>query len=112
MFLLHPLIRDWLQLREPARRRRAFSRECTALVVNSIREVQVEGGLSSVKQNLILHMDACICNDYEFFRPERRLEKELRSCEHAGRVRAILSRARSIRVKPRVRNGGEEDKDG
>lgn len=83
-FLLHPLIRDWLQLREKGRQRRAFTRESVDVIVNSIRVFEQRGTVASTKQSLLLHMDASLRNDAEFSKSGHRLGQEVSSCGSAG----------------------------
>jgi hypothetical protein len=84
-FSLHPLIRDWLQLRERGRRRQTLTRECANMIVDSILVVEDRGSNARVKQSLLLHMDASIRNEKEFFKAGRQLGEEVGSCEQAQR---------------------------
>ena len=79
-FSLHPLIRDWLQLRLRSRERAKYTQEaiealrCCAEEYNSISTSLFE------KTALITHMDASLLNDEKFVKPQRRLGHQVSAC--------------------------------
>jgi tetratricopeptide (TPR) repeat protein len=82
-FSLHPLIRDWLQLRENGQQRRAFTSESIKIIVNSIRVFKTRRTVASIKQSLLLHVDTSVRNEREFSKVGRRLGEEMNSCNEA-----------------------------
>ncbi|KIX10312.1 uncharacterized protein Z518_01394 [Rhinocladiella mackenziei CBS 650.93] len=83
-FSLHPLIRDWLQLREKRRQRRGFTSESIEMVVSSIRVFKNRGTAARIKKSLLLHMDTCLRNDIEFSKVGHRLGEEMNNCDAAN----------------------------
>ena len=83
-FSLHPLIRDWLQLREKSRRRRSLTYEAIDLVVTSIREYTTRPATADLKSMLIAHMDTCLSNDSRFSKPQRSLGQDISGCDTAA----------------------------
>ncbi|KIW28516.1 uncharacterized protein PV07_08175 [Cladophialophora immunda] len=76
-FTFHPLIRDWLQLRQQTEKRRGFTKETIRLVGDSIRTIRRENNVvTNIKQTLVLHMDASLQNDAVFSGEGRRLGQE------------------------------------
>lgn len=65
-FSLHPLIRDWLQLREAADRRQKYTAEGIEMVANCIRSCRVSGPNLAFKSAMLQHMDGCLVNDRQF----------------------------------------------
>jgi malate/lactate dehydrogenase len=83
-FSLHPLIRDWLQLREKSRRRRSLTREAIDLVYTSIREYTDRSATANLKSMLLAHMDTCLSNDSRFSKARRSLGQDISSCDTAS----------------------------
>ena len=83
-FSLHPLIRDWLQLREKSRRRRSLTHEAIDLVVTSIREYTNRPPTADLKSMLLAHMDTCLSNDSRFSKAQRSLGQDISSCGTAA----------------------------
>jgi tetratricopeptide (TPR) repeat protein len=83
-FSLHPLIRDWLQLREKPIQRRSLTYEAIDLVVTSIREYTTRPATADLKSMLIAHMDTCLSNDSRFSKPQRSLGQDISSCSTAA----------------------------
>jgi tetratricopeptide (TPR) repeat protein len=83
-FSLHPLIRDWLQLREKSRRRRSLTHEAIDLVVTSIREYTNRPTTADLKSMLLAHMDTCLSNDSRFSKAQRSLGQDISSCGTAA----------------------------
>jgi Tetratricopeptide repeat len=83
-FSLHPLIRDWLQLREKSRRRRSLTHEAIDLVVTSIREYTNSLATADLKSMLLAHMDTCLSNNSRFSKAQRLLGQDISSCDTAA----------------------------
>jgi tetratricopeptide (TPR) repeat protein len=73
MFSLHPLIRDWLQLRAKKNQRRRYCQEAIGIVLVSINSFGNQSTTADQKQALLAHMDACISNDKRFSKTRRTL---------------------------------------
>ena len=84
-FSLHPLIRDWLQLRQNGRHRQAFTVETIGMIVSCIRACQIVETSASFKQSLLLHIHASIRNDAEFFNRGHHLGEDISTCDNASR---------------------------
>jgi tetratricopeptide (TPR) repeat protein len=79
-FSLHPLIRDWLQLREPVRQRREYVREGINMIVSCIRLCETDSTPPSEKAILVAHIDMCLLNDARFSKSESMLGHDIASC--------------------------------
>lgn len=66
LFLLHPLIRDWLQLRVESRERELYIRETIDLLVSSIMIYETKDSNATVKQSMLQHIDAILLSVKEF----------------------------------------------
>jgi tetratricopeptide (TPR) repeat protein len=75
-FFLHPLIRDWLQLRGKAPQRHLCACEAIYFVVSSIRTYESELTTLYQKKLLMAHMNAFILNDERFSVNEHRLGED------------------------------------
>ena len=84
IFSLHPLIRDWLQLRATSQQRRVYAREAIDVIVNSIRMCERHGANGEVKAMLILHIDPCLSNNERFFKEGCHLGQEVTNCDSAS----------------------------
>jgi tetratricopeptide (TPR) repeat protein len=82
-FSLHPLIRDWLQLREKVEGRRKYSKEGVDIVLSSIKEHETR--IATPEQNLVLmaHMDASLANDAQFSKSQNSLGRDVANCDTA-----------------------------
>jgi tetratricopeptide (TPR) repeat protein len=80
---MHPLIRDWLQLREKPRQRQTYTREGMDLVASSIKVYEIIETTANLKNSLLLHLNACLRNDQQFFRKGHNLGQEVASCTTA-----------------------------
>jgi hypothetical protein len=80
---MHPLIRDWLQLREKPRRRQTYTREGMDLVASSIKVYEIIETTANLKNSLLLHLNASLRNDQQFFRNGHNLGQEVASCTTA-----------------------------
>ncbi|TGO07347.1 hypothetical protein BTUL_0290g00120 [Botrytis tulipae] len=65
-FSFHPLVKDWLQLRESIERRRVCVSLAIALTASVIHETDTELLSLQKRQELLSHIDACIENKYSF----------------------------------------------
>ena len=81
-FTLHPLIRDWLQLRLKAKERQEYTQEAIrvlAYCTHDARSTTLEE-----RGALIRHIDVSLSNDKEFSEPQERLGCSIESCGRAG----------------------------
>ncbi|KAF7944111.1 hypothetical protein EAE96_010520 [Botrytis aclada] len=65
-FSFHPLVKDWLQLRESVERRRTYVSLAIALTASFIRKPDIELLSLQKRQELLSHIDACIENKSSF----------------------------------------------
>ena len=83
-FSLHPLIRDWLQLRLNSRERAIYTHEaiealrCCAQAYDDLSTSLAE------KTALITHMDVSLSNDENFSEPQDRLGYQIANCKAAA----------------------------
>ncbi|KAF5871433.1 putative nb-arc and tpr domain protein [Botrytis fragariae] len=70
-FSFHPLVKDWLQLRESVERRRACVSLAIALTASVIQETDIELLSLHKRQELLSHIDACIENKLSFLTDEQ-----------------------------------------
>jgi tetratricopeptide (TPR) repeat protein len=116
-FLLHPLIRDWLQLRIRSKEREIYTHEAINLIVSSIRFFSHMESDARIKQSILLHMDATLLIVKEFLKDGHRLGQDIVSCDRAswfaffygdqGRFKASLD-LRRTEMETRVRAQGKE----
>ena len=72
-FSLHPLIRDWIQVREPAEKVQLYTYEAIDFIPASVKAF-MDAPTPAEQQRLVLtHLDACIWNDNQFTPKEYRL---------------------------------------
>ncbi|KIX06815.1 uncharacterized protein Z518_04791 [Rhinocladiella mackenziei CBS 650.93] len=83
-FVFHPLIRDWLQLRQSPKERQNFTKEAMWVIVDSIIKFEKSTVVASVKQTLLLHIDAAMENDEKFSKKGCRIGEEMKG-DDAGR---------------------------
>ena len=83
-FSLHPLIRDWLQLRGPVRQRQEYVREGIDMVVDCIIVYETHPTSALEKAILVAHIDMCLLNDERFSKPESMLGQNITSCNAGG----------------------------
>jgi tetratricopeptide (TPR) repeat protein len=83
-FSLHPLIRDWLQLREQAGRRQEYTQEGINVVLSCIKKYESSSTSPNQRQLLMTHMDACLSNDLRYSRPQYTLGSDATSCDIAS----------------------------
>jgi tetratricopeptide (TPR) repeat protein len=60
---IHPVVRDWLQLRLERWKRRSYIQEVTDLLVDAIEHKSSTSTASKVKSEILAHIDVCIAND-------------------------------------------------
>ncbi|OAP56890.1 hypothetical protein AYL99_09002 [Fonsecaea erecta] len=82
-FVLHPLIRDWLQLRLRSKERQTYTREGVDVVVSSIRTYQNRVSDATIKRSILLHMDATLLTVRDLFKNGARLGQDITSCNNA-----------------------------
>ncbi|KAL8823328.1 MAG: hypothetical protein Q9191_005959 [Dirinaria sp. TL-2023a] len=86
-FSLHPLIQDWLQLREQAKSRRVHIRESLEIVACSAR-LYCEPHPTGLDRRIALlaHIDACLSNDERLSEPQYQIGNEIESCGGADEL--------------------------
>jgi DNA-binding ferritin-like protein len=119
-FLLHPLIRDWLQLRIRSREREIYTHEAIDLMVSSIRIFSHRDSDARTKQSILLHMDATLLSVKEFLKDGHGLGQDIVSCNSAawfasfyhdqGRFKSSLDLYRT-EMETRVRAQGKDHPD-
>ncbi|KAI4178722.1 MAG: hypothetical protein LQ346_007354 [Caloplaca aetnensis] len=120
-FSLHPLIRDWLQLREPAHARRRYREESFSVLSHSAIVGRGIGQTTwAQRRPLVAHIDACMSNDERVSMPQDRFGSEIANCGTAstlaifyrvvGRPKASEEILRRV-VERRVAYLGEEHHD-
>jgi Tetratricopeptide repeat len=83
-FSLHPLIRDWLQLREKAEQRRGYTQEAIDFVVSAIRVYETISTTYFQKGLLAAHADACVLNNERFSAGTQALGRDIANCDAAS----------------------------
>jgi len=86
IFNLHPLIRDWMQLRIGLKRRQMYSREGMDVLVSSITLCEHIQTPAALKHSLLLHLDTCLQNDGQLFNEGHSLGQEVASCKTASEI--------------------------
>lgn len=69
---LHPMIKDWLQLRVGEADRRNHVIEAIMMIANFI-DSSSEDSSQQIVREILEHQDACICNEATFLNPKHRL---------------------------------------
>jgi tetratricopeptide (TPR) repeat protein len=83
-FSLHPVICDWLQVREKVEPVRQYVCEAIKMVVDSVRqEDRAHSHLLRGRMILLGHINTCVEHDKRFSSEGQRLGQELESCEAA-----------------------------
>lgn len=83
-FSLHPLIRDWLQLRLMAKERQEYTHEAIKVLVSCIRAYQASSMTVEQMTALTTHVDVSVSNDEEFLEPQDRLGNNIANCSTAN----------------------------
>jgi tetratricopeptide (TPR) repeat protein len=83
-FSLHPLIRDWLQLRANAEKRCKYIEEAIEVVSRNIVAYERQSVTLEQKRLLMAHIDTSISNDRRFSKPESRLGHNIVNCSKAS----------------------------
>ncbi len=65
-FSLHPVVRDWIKLRQSIEMRRQFAQEALMMLSSFLNDINLDNLSLVVKQETILHLDSCLGNDQEF----------------------------------------------
>jgi CRISPR/Cas system CSM-associated protein Csm2 small subunit len=105
-FSLHPLIRDWIQVREPAEKIQIYTYEAIDFVHASI-QARMDAPTPAEQQRLVLtHLDACVWNDNQFTHKEYRLGRHSFNFyiassfsnfyKHSGRASASLELSSAV----------------
>ena len=88
-YSLHPLIRDWLQLRLKAKERRNYTQETFEVLAYCAKAYKNRAKALEERTALVTHMDVSLSNDEEFMQPQDRLGLGITSCETADSFAAI-----------------------
>ncbi|KAL8723929.1 MAG: hypothetical protein Q9181_007073 [Wetmoreana brouardii] len=85
-FSIHPLIRDWLQLRlEPEIRRRFVEESLTIAATNARYYYENDFSINRAQHDALLaHVDACIMNDRTFSEPQLQIGNDVASNHKAS----------------------------
>ncbi|KAK5454466.1 hypothetical protein LTR55_012135, partial [Exophiala xenobiotica] len=115
--ILHPLIRDWLQLRVGSKDRQTYTYEAVNMIVSSLQTFANRDSDATIKRSILLHMDATLVTVKDFFRDGHRLGQDITSCPNAdwfasfyrdqGRFNASSDLYRTV-VATRARVQGKE----
>ena len=83
--ILHPLIRDWLQLRVGLKERQTYTYEAIDIITSSLQAFANGDRVidATTKQSILLHMDATLVTVKDFFWDGHRLGQDITSCENA-----------------------------
>lgn len=90
-FTIHPLIRDWLQLRLASEERQAYTREAIGLLISSIQAYPTNGMKAQVKTAILLHIGAALISDREFFDEQYRLGQDISTCDDVHSLASFYS---------------------
>ena len=83
-FSLHPLIRDWLQLRLKPKERQEYTQEAITVLVCCAIAYKARSTTLEERRALITHMDMSMSNDKEFCEPQDRLGRSIVGCNRVG----------------------------
>ncbi len=83
-FSLHPLIRDWLQLRLKIEDRAKRTQEAILVLSWCVQAYEDRSTTWEEKTALITHMDVSLSNDEEFSEPQDRLGHNIANCTTAA----------------------------
>lgn len=101
-FSLHPLIRDWLQLRLKSKMRADYTQEaiqvleCCAMAYENLSTTLGE------KTALLTHMDVSLSNEKEFLKPQDRLGYQLENCNTAAWFAEFYKNAGQYRTSEKL----------
>lgn len=84
VFSLHPLIRDWLQLRAEKKKRQAYIEESIEVVAASVRFGHNKVMSFEHNSALLAHIDACLANEERFSKKQHQLGNRIENCDTAG----------------------------
>ena len=65
-FSLHPLVQDWLKLRQNGSSRQRFTKETILMLTTYLSERHIDHYSLDKRQIALLHLDACVRNDSEY----------------------------------------------
>ena len=83
-FSLHPLIRDWLQLRLKPKERQEYTQEAIGVLACCVRAYKAPSMTLDERAALITHMDVSMSNDEKFMESHNRLGRSIASCNRAS----------------------------
>ena len=83
-FSLHPLIRDWLQLRMKEKERPKYTQEAIKVLVCCVKADEIRSTSLEERTALITHMDMSLSNDEKILEPQDRLGCNVANCKAAG----------------------------
>ncbi|KAG6988928.1 hypothetical protein G7Y79_00067g095430 [Physcia stellaris] len=83
VFSLHPLIRDWLQLRAEMKKRQACIEESMEVVAASVKVNYGKVMSFEYDSALLAHIDTCLANDERFSKKQHQLGNRIKNCDIA-----------------------------
>ena len=83
IFSLHPLIRDWLQLRDEKYSPQKMIIESVAVVASSVELDQYQPMSLEQRTSLLAHIDVCLMSDDKYTEEHHRLGYDLQNCGNA-----------------------------
>jgi len=89
-FLLHPLIRDWLQLREKSRSQETFTKDALSVVIAVVRTYQDEQTTPDLRALVLSHVDACLKNDQRYSRQGSKFMTNTEDCNDASWIASFF----------------------
>ena len=101
-FSLHPLIRDWLQLRLKSKKRADYAQEAILVLVCCAAAYDNLSTTLGEKTALLTHMDGSLSNEAEFLEPQDWLGHQLESCNMAAWFAGFYSKAGQYRTSEKL----------
>ncbi|KAL8792224.1 MAG: hypothetical protein Q9195_005180 [Heterodermia aff. obscurata] len=89
IFSLHPLIRDWLQLRDEEYSPQRMTAESVAVVAASAKSSDYEDMSLEQRTSLLAHIDAVVLSDNHFTKEQHQLGHDIQNCGNAYRLAAF-----------------------
>ena len=97
-FSLHPLIRDWLQLRLKANKRAKYTQEAILVLRYCAQAYKDHSTTLGERLALIAHMDVSLSNDKGFSEPQDRLGFNIINCKTVERFGYFYSKQGLYRI--------------
>ena len=79
VFSIHPVVRDWIQIRKSREARQRFAQESIITLVSYLRGVDSKNSPFGTNQETVLHIDSCVRHDKDLLArsSDRGLDKSL-----------------------------------